>query len=186
MDLEEFIRDRAKLGWSREMTRKALGISSFKFRAIVAALPDVEWPALNKSVARQEFYDSQRGYCSPKRREALEKSWASKRANGRHFQIGSTYEITSVQLRDWAEYITVTQSQISRRLARGWSVYDAFFLPAQPKFANKSGWKDAKCRLDSSNHEKDAVGRRSAEATRAFILALRNSNKPQPDQEAHG
>lgn len=183
MDTEAFIRDRAKLGWSREMTRKALGISSFKFRAIVDALPDVQWPALNKSVARQEFYDSQRGYCSPRRREALEKSWASKRANGRHFQIGSTYEIMSVQLRDWAELITVTQSQISRRLAKGWSVYDAFFKPALPKFGKKVGWKDAKCRLDSSNHKKDRMGRESSQATRTFLLALRNPNQSRLDQE---
>lgn len=186
MDIEGFIRDRAKLGWSREMTRKALEISSFKFRAIVAALPDVQWPALNKSVARQEFYESQRGYCSPKRREALEKSWASKRANSKHFQIGSTCDTMSYQIAVWGEYVTVARSQIDRRLARGWSVYDAFFKPAQPKFANKSGWKDAKCRLDSSNHEKDAVGRKSAQAARELLLALREQNKSQPDQTSHG
>ncbi|MBD8671668.1 hypothetical protein IFT61_28305, partial [Pseudomonas lurida] len=55
VDLERFIRESAGKGWSKLMTRQALGIRSGKFEQILTAMPDVAWPAPGTSVRCREW-----------------------------------------------------------------------------------------------------------------------------------
>lgn len=183
MDVEAFIRDRAALGWSRVMVGEVLkdcGFSDHKFRQFLEVLPDVEWQT-NQSPRRKAFYDSQRGHCSEARWGALNKSRETKRLNGKKYQIGSTSAIMADQILFWADEISVSHSQIRRRLADGDSVYDAFFAPQKPRYAKRNGWKDAKNRLDTPNHEKNRVDRQSAQATRDYLIARNGCHTPEFD-----
>lgn len=55
VDVEQFIREAAGKGWSKRMTRLALGIYQTKFELIVAAMPDVQWPGPGTSVRCREW-----------------------------------------------------------------------------------------------------------------------------------
>lgn len=55
IDVEKFIREAAGKGWSKLMTREALGIRSVKFEQILTAIPDVAWPAPGTSVRCREW-----------------------------------------------------------------------------------------------------------------------------------
>lgn len=133
VDTEAFIRDRAAMGFSREMVRESLGIKDHKFRQILSVLPDVEWPAAGKSVGRKLYYDSIKGQCPEWKLKALQRGRVTREAKWPVFTICGITATLTVHCHSWADYIGVSRSQVDRRLRDGWALYDAFFTPSTPR-----------------------------------------------------
>lgn len=133
MDTEEFIRARAKNGWSRRMTYEALGLTRQKFNDILEYIPGVVWPANNQSIGRIESYERQKGHCSDARREALGKA-VEKSANMRRKMVticGLTMSVAEAA-EMWKGQMSITPRHVLWRLRHGEDVYSAFFNPKQP------------------------------------------------------
>lgn len=133
MDVEAFIRESAKLGWSKTMTAQALDISFNKLSTICSSIKGLKWKPSHKSPVREEFNRAMQGHMSEARRVALEAARARWQAASAHHQIGSTRATTSMQVEFWKEYVDVNIATVNRRLAAGYSVLDAFFLPPLPR-----------------------------------------------------
>lgn len=130
---EQFIISRAAMGWSREMVREALGISAMKFRAIVAAVPDAQWPVNGQSVDRQRYYASLKGQpCPPGRFDALRRARANRRERLSIYDLCGVSAPVAELYQLWAEHITVSRSTVQRRLTAGVDKYDAFFGAPTP------------------------------------------------------
>lgn len=131
-DTEAFIRDRAAMGFSREMVRESLGIKDNKFRQILTVLPDVEWPAPGQSLGRKLYYESLKGQRPEYKLEALRRGRAAREARQATHDICGVKASLTVHYRAWIDCVSVSRSQVDRRLKNGWSLYDAFFAPAVP------------------------------------------------------
>lgn len=132
IDTEAFIRDRAAMGFSREMVRESLGIKDNKFRQILTVLPDVVWPAPGKSLGRKLYYETLKGHCPEWKRAALERGRATREAKWAVYNLCGVSASLTNHYRAWAEYVSVSRSQVDRRVKAGWPLYDAFFAPCTP------------------------------------------------------
>jgi len=126
MTTEQFIRDAAARGWSRAQTGAALQISMGKMRLILELLPDVVWPAPNKSMLTRQAREAARGHCSPAQRSHL--------ADMRRRQTRTTYEVggRTGTLTELAAFAPVPICTIRRRLSKGMPRELAFTLPPIP------------------------------------------------------
>lgn len=142
---EQFIRNKAKAGWSRDMVRTTLGISRDSWKAMMELIPDAEWAPPNKSVHRQQYYESQRGHCSENRKRALdmarEAATALRRAKTNVTIAGVTLPLTDMYAL-WSDYTCTTVKNVSWRLRQGQDVYTAFFGKKQKSAigSGKSPW----------------------------------------------
>lgn len=135
MSTEQIIRECAALGWSRAQTCERLGISARKLRVILELLPDIEWPAPNKSVLQRQSFESRRGFCSPANRAALLKA--------RRAQIPEQYEINgrTGSVQELAKYAPVPATTIRLRLSKGIEPAQAFTDPPTPPHLRRLGMK---------------------------------------------
>lgn len=133
INTEAFIRDRAAMGYSREMVRETLGIPDHKFRQILTVLPDVEWPAPGKSLGRKLYYETLKGQCPDYKLQALKRGRATREAKWATYRMCGVTATLTVHYQAWAEHVSVSRSQVDRRVQAGWSLYDAFFAPCTPR-----------------------------------------------------
>lgn len=130
---EEFIRSRAKMGWSRLMVADAIGMNYQKFRLFVKEnMTDVEWSSHNSPV-RQEMNRAQRGNYTDARRAAMEKAViAAAQRRAVVITIGSLAAPVKELYALYSEYVTVTYKQVMWRLRKGDDPYSAMFDSHRP------------------------------------------------------
>lgn len=124
---EEFIRSRAKMGWSRVMVAEALGISRHKFRAIDKAMSDVKWPTQGRGLRNVQAYEASKGYSSPKRKACCARARAKRRELSVKFTVGCFTGTPSEVYDFWQDYAAVSKCQFRRRIKKGMGVLDALF-----------------------------------------------------------
>lgn len=126
MDIEAVLRDCAKRKMSRTETRLMLGISQYKMRLFLSALPDIVWPGPGASLGNQRGNESRRGTSAPGQ---MDKARAVFRSNRLHTVRGVEGTIT-----DLAKHFGVISPSCARnRVAReGMSVEAAVTTPAKP------------------------------------------------------
>lgn len=137
MTTEEFIRSRAAMNWSRRMVADALGIEYRKFIRMVAEhMPDVQWskPQTTEDIRRAHI--QRRGVCTPDMHRAADIGRQARYDRAVKHRIGGFVGTTKEAFDYWQEHISVSHSQVRRRLKAGVNTLDAFFKPNEtPK-----GW----------------------------------------------
>lgn len=128
MDIEQFIRQAAKRGWSRQMTREQLGISGDKFRAILEVMEPLPWPAQGRSVGHYAARHALRGVCTKKQLDHLRAV-----AQVRRERAKRRYGEHEGSIRELAEKVgMVSVATVYRRLREGWDLHDALTKAATP------------------------------------------------------
>jgi hypothetical protein len=130
IDLPAFIRDRASLGWSRQMVRETLGMSQYSFGKLLAQLSDITWPGTNRSLGHRLYYQSIAGVTSVTKARTAEMGRKARYDNLSVHELCGIKAPVSALCRLWAEWVEVSPSTVQRRLNGGASVYDAFFCRA--------------------------------------------------------
>lgn len=126
MTTEQFIRDAAARGWSRAQTGAALQIPMGKMRLILEVLPDVVWPAPNKSMLTRQAREAARGHCSPALRAHM--AVLHSRPRGETFEVGGR----TGTMKELSAFAPVPICTIRRRLSKGMPRELAFTLPPIP------------------------------------------------------
>lgn len=121
--LEDFIRDAARRGWSKSQTAAALGMCKQKFWDLLKLLPEFDWPARGRSLGNQLGNASKRGCSYPKVAAAARVAQQARREQGRRTVHGHTGSVEELAL-----LCTVSARTIRRRLAAGQSPEQAFTL----------------------------------------------------------
>ncbi|MGY1417411.1 hypothetical protein [Pseudomonas aeruginosa] len=129
MNVEAFIRQSAARGLSRSAVAAALDMSMTKFRPLLDALPDIQWPAPGESVDFRRSCEARRGRFTPTNRAALEKARAVSRAKSLRTVRGVTGTIDELVQ---AFGIEVSASTVRRRMQEGMPLEAALFTPRQP------------------------------------------------------
>lgn len=134
--IDDFIRSRAAMGWSRAMVGQALGLSEHKTREVISLLPDVKWVNRQEGVGVKMSHESRRGHCSAALAGAIAKARAAHHAKRPRYTIGSTVGTTGELWEIWGDLASVSYSQVRRRLRWGQDPIKAFFAPN----ASSRGW----------------------------------------------
>ena len=129
ISIEEFIRTRAAMNWSRRMVRDALGVTRYRFETMCQLMPDVKWAPQGMSVGNREADAARRGVSTPKLRESARRAKMARYACARQLTVCSFTGSVTQQIEHWGEFITVSPATIRRRLVNGMSDLDALFLP---------------------------------------------------------
>lgn len=124
---EAFIRDAAKLGWSRTEVCNVLEISWSKLVAMLELMPGIQWVPGNLSLSRKLSNERRRGVYTPKLRASLNSAKAKRRE-------AALYEVNGVRgtIKELAERSTVSASTVRRRMSEGESLESALSRPATP------------------------------------------------------
>lgn len=135
MNTEAFITDAASRGWSKTQTRQALNMSTYKFWAILAAMPPLEWAGRGHTLGNKLGNANKR--VTPAILDAVARARASRRDKALHTWNGHTGTVEEL-----APFSPASARTIRRRLAAGLSVDEAF--GAKPKIeCPVAGWRCA-------------------------------------------
>lgn len=125
LSVEDFVRLRARDGWSKAMVADALELSYNKFvHALLPTLPEIKWGPSHQSPRRLQALASRDTSYLPAVAaigRAVRYSMFTK------YNIGGFVGTLKECYTHWAEYITVSYSQVQRRLRSTENVYEAFF-----------------------------------------------------------
>lgn len=124
MTTEEFIRDAAKRGWSKLQTMRALGMSTYSFYPLLAALPDIVWAKKGTTLGNRLGNASRPSTPSKALLAALEKAREARRAKYLYTWGGRTGTVSEL-----AVFAKAGERTIQRRLKAGKSVEEAFGAP---------------------------------------------------------
>jgi transcriptional regulator with XRE-family HTH domain len=140
-EFEAFVRDRAALGWSRARVCETLGLTPAKLAHLTEGLKGIPWPAPSRGAAHRLSYEARKG-CFP---GYLQHNLAQ--AHAANVSRVSVYELCGIKAslrvlcEIWSNQISVSPSQIRRRLRAGASIYDALFAPSSPPERRNQGRK---------------------------------------------
>lgn len=126
-EIERFIRDAAKLGWSRNEVCEVLGLSWSSLVAMLEIIGPLDWVPGSESLARKRCAESQRGIFTPHLQTALQTAIAKRRELAEHEVLGSRGTI-----KELAAAFGVSASTVRRRVASGFTLEDALTTPATP------------------------------------------------------
>lgn len=126
-DTEQFIRDAARLGWSRNEVCEVLGISWFSLSAILDAIGPLPWVPGTQSLARKRDAENRRGYCPPALQRASQAAVAIRRKRAEHEVFGVRGTI-----KELAKLFGMSATTVRRRLRDGLSLEAALTIPAIP------------------------------------------------------
>ncbi|ELG7182242.1 TPA: hypothetical protein ACP3ZG_001738 [Pseudomonas aeruginosa] len=133
MDIEQFIREAAARGWSKTQTRLALEMSSYKFWAILGAMPALTWAKRGTTLGNK--LGNARRKTSAAVTAAITRARASRREKSLYNWNGLSGTITEL-----ARHSPAGETTIRRRLKAGMPVDQAFSLPANNSTPN-AGWR---------------------------------------------
>lgn len=145
MTTEELIRQCAARNLSRRATMEVLGVSRENFALMLSYMPDVVWPARNKSVdfCRAMMNKSDEGF-TQQLRTIHQQAMAARRAQCLHTladgRQGSIEEFRAIF------NSPVSATAVRRRLAKGWTLEEALTKPktrrtSQLNQYKRSGWQ---------------------------------------------
>jgi len=139
MNTEEFIRKSAARGWSKTQTREVLGLSSYKFWAMLDVMPAMQWAPRGQSLGHRQNNASRKGKApSPALLAAVAKAAAVRRE--KHLKTWQGRTGTVAELSAFSE---ASPRTITRRLKEGMSVEEAFSTPPRTKTPD-AGWRITK------------------------------------------
>lgn len=122
MNTEQFIKDSAAKGWSQTMTRKALDLSSYKFRQILSVMPPMDW--IGRGLSPDSLRATSTRVTTPAMLEALDRSHARRKREATH-----TWGKYSGTVEELAEHAVVSARTIRRRLKQGKTIAEACSTP---------------------------------------------------------
>lgn len=129
--LETFVKARAKEGWSRQMVAQTLEIGMTKFRNMIDAMGDIDWPKQGHSIVHKAYYDSMRGVPNPKKAIALAKGRAAREYKCTRYTIGGFTGTAKECWEHWSPHCGVSLCQFRRRLKTGHDPFFALFVMSQ-------------------------------------------------------
>lgn len=122
MNTEAFIRQAAADGWSKTMTRQTLGMSTWKFWAILEAMPHLEWAGKGNTLGNKLGNASRR--VTPAICAAAERA---RRAHREKALI--TWGDRQGTIEELAAFSPASARTIRRRIAEGMALDLAFTTP---------------------------------------------------------
>lgn len=133
MSIEDFIRERARMDWSRNMVALALGISFRKLTAMLDTMPEIQWPAPGQSADCKRAYSSR---VSSERFKEMNKRKVQTMQRRRYekqprYNVGGFIGTSAEVYAHWTPLVSVSLCQFRRRLKCGQDVYTALFKPSQ-------------------------------------------------------
>lgn len=130
MNVEQIVRDGVSRGLGKHQCRELTGLGRASFKALLASMGELAWPAAGKSLDRKLCDEARRGYCSPAQAAALAHSRARRKAK----RIRSVRGVSGT-VDELAKHFKspVSGSTIRRRLAAGESLEQALFSPRRKR-----------------------------------------------------
>lgn len=122
--LEEFIRESARNGLSKNQVREALGIPKSKFWDILRLIPDLKWSRPHETDGFIRANREKRGQCSENQKRAILKAqaaWLEKRSIEWNGHRGSVEYLS--------QFSPVGIVTIRKRLKAGWTEVEALSTP---------------------------------------------------------
>lgn len=138
MNIEDFIRERARMQWSRSMVAAALGISFRKLTAITDAMEgEIKWPPLGKSVDQIRGYANRSVLGSQENRvKSALRMIQIRQSRLPRYTVGAYTGTVAEQYEHWSPFVSVSLCQVRRRIKEGHNILDALFKPRQ----THTGW----------------------------------------------